>query len=142
MGNSTVLVVVHVASADSFMFSFPSASVEIKRIIRSITQRARATSHVIVLDQGWSGPWAAKLRRVLRRAAPRAKWIAHDEDTDGWNDLASTLPDAIDDAGISRVELAGFWLEGCVQEVREILQAAGIPVTVNASLCGSEAFGS
>ena len=90
-----------------------------------------------MIDQGWDGDRAEALRSRLREL-PSTIWIAHDEDTDGWDALRASLPAILRDAGVANAELAGFWFNGCVRAVAEILQQAGMPARIDSNLCGHE----
>lgn len=147
----TAFVVVHVSSIDAFydyarsVVGVAAAQHECARFIDRIAQRASVEARndglVVVIDQGWPDHFADALRVALKKNAPTAVWISHDEDTDGWDPLEEILPALFDDANIQEVTLGGFWRFGCVRAVREILRRAGIPVTIDGDLCGSEGYG-
>jgi hypothetical protein len=137
------LVVVHPSSIDSFFWharearGAPWARDECENLADEIVRAAGAHPVVAVIDQGWDGDCAEALRSRLREL-PSTIWIAHDEDADGWDALRASLPAILRDAGAASAKLAGFWFDGCVRAVAEILQQAGMPARIDSDLCGHE----
>jgi hypothetical protein len=128
-------VVVHLSSIDSYASYAGRDAAE--SLSAEIVMAARAASCVIAIDQGWDGRLGRQLLRDLNEvAAPII--FKHDEDTDGWEGFEQDFPALLHDLGVRRVVLGGLWREGCVNGVKDILEARGFQVSIDEEASGSE----
>jgi nicotinamidase-related amidase len=126
-------VVVHLSSIDAYAFEGGDAA----DLLDQIVMTAQEAPCVIVIDQGWDGRYARRLRAELSGLKPLV--FAHDEEIDGWRGFRKAFPKFLRGLGVRSVVLGGLWREGCVSEVRKILTAAGFLVSVDDDASGSEA---
>jgi hypothetical protein len=128
-------VVVHLSSIDSYASYAGRDAAE--AIAAEIADAAREASCVIVIDQGWNERHARELLRALDAVA-EPLLFKHDEDTDGWDGFEREFPALLRRLRVRDVVLGGFWREGCVSRVKDILEAARFNVKIDEYASGSD----